>query len=83
MAITRYTLRNPARSSWRDLEEVTNRLAQLFDGLSGRLTAYVQPGDAQSKQHANNHSHSQQDPARHIGFRHFAPLNNPLHRRAL
>ena len=31
MAITRYTMRNPARSSWRDLEEVSNRLAQLFD----------------------------------------------------
>ena len=31
MAITRYTVRNPARSSWRDLEDVTNRLSQLFD----------------------------------------------------
>jgi HSP20 family protein len=30
MAITRYTVRNPARSSWRDLEDMSNRLAQLF-----------------------------------------------------
>ena len=27
MAITRYTVRNPAMSTWRDLEEVSNRLA--------------------------------------------------------
>ncbi|MGD8322491.1 MAG: Hsp20/alpha crystallin family protein [Gemmatimonadota bacterium] len=31
MAITRYTLRNPTLSPWRDLEEVSNRLARLFD----------------------------------------------------
>lgn len=31
MAITRYTLRNPGLSPWRDLEEVSNRLARLFD----------------------------------------------------
>jgi len=31
MAITRYTLRNPTFSPFRDLEEVSNRLARLFD----------------------------------------------------
>lgn len=31
MAITRYTLRNPGISPWRDLEEVSNRLARMFD----------------------------------------------------
>lgn len=31
MAITRYTLRNPGLSRWRDLEEVSNRLARMFD----------------------------------------------------
>ena len=33
MAITRYTLRNPgvALSPWRDLEEVSSRLARLFE----------------------------------------------------
>ncbi|HSW29222.1 MAG TPA: Hsp20/alpha crystallin family protein [Longimicrobiales bacterium] len=31
MAITRYTLRNPGLSPWRDLEEVSNRLARMFD----------------------------------------------------
>ena len=30
MAITRYTVRNPV-SPWRDLEEVSNRLARMFD----------------------------------------------------
>jgi len=34
MAITRYTLRNPGLSPWRDLEEVSNRLARLFDESS-------------------------------------------------
>lgn len=31
MAITKYTLRNPAYSTWRDLEEVSNRLSRFFD----------------------------------------------------
>lgn len=31
MAITRYTLRNPSLSTWRDLEEVSNRLARFFE----------------------------------------------------
>ena len=31
MAITRYTLRNPTLSPWRDLEEVSSRLARMFD----------------------------------------------------
>lgn len=31
MAITRYTMRNPVLSPWRDLEEVSNRLARMFD----------------------------------------------------
>jgi HSP20 family protein len=31
MAITRYTLRNPSLSPWRDLEEVSSRLARMFD----------------------------------------------------
>jgi HSP20 family protein len=31
MAITRYTLRNPSLSPWRELEEVSNRLARMFD----------------------------------------------------
>ena len=31
MAITRYTVRNPVPSPWRELEEVTNRLARFFD----------------------------------------------------
>ncbi|MEJ2203953.1 MAG: Hsp20/alpha crystallin family protein [Gemmatimonadota bacterium] len=31
MAITRYTLRNPGLSTWRDLEEVSDRLARFFD----------------------------------------------------
>ena len=31
MAITQYTLRNPGLSTWRDLEEVSNRLARMFD----------------------------------------------------
>lgn len=31
MAITRYSVRNPALSSWRDLEEVSNRLARFFE----------------------------------------------------
>jgi HSP20 family protein len=31
MAITRYTLRNPTLSPWRELEEVSSRLARMFD----------------------------------------------------
>ena len=31
MAITRYTVRNPVLSPFRDLEEVSNRLARLFE----------------------------------------------------
>ena len=31
MAITRYSVRNPGFAPWRDLEEVSNRLARLFD----------------------------------------------------
>lgn len=31
MAITRYTLRTPTFSPFRDLEEVSNRLAQMFE----------------------------------------------------
>jgi HSP20 family protein len=31
MAITRYTMRNPTLSPWRELEEVSNRLARMFD----------------------------------------------------
>ena len=31
MAITRYTLRRPSLSPWRELEEVSNRLARMFD----------------------------------------------------
>ena len=37
MAITKYTLRNPSLSAWRDLETASNRFARLFEdaGLSG------------------------------------------------
>jgi len=31
MAITKYTLRRPTYSPWRELEEVSNRLARFFD----------------------------------------------------
>jgi HSP20 family protein len=31
MPITRYALRNPSLSPWRDLEEVSNRLARFFE----------------------------------------------------
>ncbi len=31
MAITKYTLRRPLYSPWRELEEVSNRLARFFD----------------------------------------------------
>ncbi len=31
MAIMRYALRNPSVSPWRELEEVSNRLARMFD----------------------------------------------------
>ena len=31
MAITRYTLRNPSLSPWRDLEDVSSRLARFFE----------------------------------------------------
>ena len=31
MAITRYTMRNPTLSPWRELEEVSSRLARMFD----------------------------------------------------
>jgi len=31
MAITKYTFRNPTYAPWRDLEEVSNRLARFFD----------------------------------------------------
>lgn len=34
MAITRYALRNPTLSPWRELEEVSNRLARMFDDSS-------------------------------------------------
>lgn len=34
MAITRYALRNPAFSPFRDLEDVSNRLARLFEDSS-------------------------------------------------
>ncbi len=34
MAITKYTLRNPTYAPWRDLEEVSNRLARFFDDQS-------------------------------------------------
>lgn len=32
MAITRYSVRNPGFAPWRDLEEVSNRLARMFEG---------------------------------------------------
>ncbi len=38
MAITRYSVRNPGFAPWRDLEEVSNRLARLFDEGSGLST---------------------------------------------
>jgi len=31
MAITRYSLRNPGTAPWRDLEDVSSRLARFFD----------------------------------------------------
>ena len=34
MAITHYTLRRPTISAWRDLENVSNRLARVFDDVS-------------------------------------------------
>ena len=34
MAITHYTLRRPTVSAWRDLENVSNRLARVFDDVS-------------------------------------------------
>ncbi len=36
MAITRYQFRNPTYAPWRDFEEVSNRLARLFDDASVR-----------------------------------------------
>ncbi len=37
MAITRYTFPNPTVAPWRDLQEMSNRLAQVFDeGLDTR-----------------------------------------------
>jgi HSP20 family protein len=36
MAIIRYPLRAPAYAPWRDLDEVSNRLARLFDDASFR-----------------------------------------------
>jgi HSP20 family protein len=34
MALVRYPIRNPALSPWRDLEEVSNRLARMFEDSS-------------------------------------------------
>lgn len=36
MAVTRYSFRNP--STWRELEEVSNRLARVFDDPAAALT---------------------------------------------
>ncbi len=36
MAIVRYPFRSPTYSAWRDFDEVTNRLAQLFDDAGMR-----------------------------------------------
>lgn len=44
MAITRYTLRNPGLSPWRDLEEVSNRLARLFDESQSPLSTGTNGG---------------------------------------
>jgi HSP20 family protein len=33
MAITRYTLRNPSLSPWRELEEASSRFSRFFDDL--------------------------------------------------
>lgn len=46
MAITRYTLRNPgfALSPWRDLEEVSNRLARLFEESQSPLSTGTNGG---------------------------------------
>jgi HSP20 family protein len=36
MAIVKYPIRNPVYSPWRELDEVSNRLARLFDDASVR-----------------------------------------------
>lgn len=36
MAIVRYPFRSPTYSAWRDFDEVTNRLARLFDDVGMR-----------------------------------------------
>jgi HSP20 family protein len=36
MAVIRYPFRSPTYSAWRDFDEVTNRLARLFDDANGR-----------------------------------------------
>ena len=36
MAIIRYPFRSPTYSAWRDFDEVTNRLARLFDDVGAR-----------------------------------------------
>jgi HSP20 family protein len=36
MAIIRYPFRSPTYSAWRDFDEVTNRLARLFDDVNVR-----------------------------------------------
>ena len=36
MAIVKYPFRNPSYSAWRELDEVSNRLARLFDDASVR-----------------------------------------------
>jgi HSP20 family protein len=36
MAIIKYPLRNPTYAPWRELDEVSNRLARLFDDVSLR-----------------------------------------------
>ncbi len=45
MAITKYTFRNPTLSPWRELEEVSNRLARFFDDtpFAATTTEWIPP----------------------------------------
>lgn len=43
MAIVRYPFRSPTYSAWRDFDEVTNRLARLFDDRRGNGGIWAPP----------------------------------------
>ncbi|MEQ8331509.1 MAG: Hsp20/alpha crystallin family protein [Longimicrobiales bacterium] len=44
MAITRYTFRNPSVAPWRELEEMSNRLARFFDESGSGLSTTQNSG---------------------------------------